>query len=867
MAIDFDKYGTATKPTGKIDFNKYGLDIEPITPQESTGFRYDVLDTTQSKVVKAKEIASQAKEEAKKANSFVERYVKPVASILPGVADLGETIAGIGNTNQLTKSYMTTVNTVSRTLLDIQNKIKAYEKLGKDTSELKRIYNSNADFLDQINNDYREATAGATKSTKKVVGELGLTALNLLTAGTYKGATALTKPTLATTAVQRLMKPISLFSRQGLTDIALGAGVGEAYDIAQNLTEEKTGGNVFTDGYAKYIGAGIPAVIGGTGSIRNFFSPSKNYEKYGETLRETFNKYVKTQSLLQNAETRNGTSPIDVLVQYGKNTIPEMQGGKVNPTNSIEFLDQKISQLSTLKREGLFLNDNRIPIADYRQYGEDLIDSMNSWSVGKKLQEKANFNKIADDLETAYKDSPKNQGGLELLDWDTIKTEQTGLSKSYKNKNPTFSYDSHGIAGKAARDLIELYTDDVGIKELNKFIQSHYDAIDLLLGLRGKAPSGGALSKAFYKLGGDVIGAVAGHSVGQPVIGGVAGHLIANKIADIVQSSFISNPVKRILIQNLKEQSPRQVEQAMKVIEKKYGEAFQDLFPTSQIMTSPTTNATKTANMIGISDTIPQEFERAKNLSDADRIIEDRAFDKISKNEEEILAQYEAKNGKVLNTDNFRPFFKEEGYKGYNAASVQEPSSYLTKKLFAKWLKNVGDIVVFMAGGSGTGKSSAVNNSSKLKKTLEDSAFIFDGNLSSYNSAIKKLNQVKEAGKTPIIVYVYRDPIESFANGVVKRMKENPEEMGRLVPSNVVAENHIGSWETAKRLAKEGFKVKVIDNSLGGGKAKVSTLAELEKKIKYPPIEKLTELFNNKAKELYEGGRITKEEYGGYIGK
>ena len=51
-----------------------------------------------------------------------------------------------------------------------------------------------------------------------------------------------------------------------------------------------------------------------------------------------------------------------------------------------------------------------------------------------------------------------------------------------------------------------------------------------------------------------------------------------------------------------------------------------------------------------------------------------------------------------------------------------------------------------------------------------------------------------------MVVYVYREPIESFVDGVVKRRKTKKEEMGRIVPVKVIAENHSGSLETIKKL-------------------------------------------------------------------
>ena len=96
-------------------------------------------------------------------------------------------------------------------------------------------------------------------------------------------------------------------------------------------------------------------------------------------------------------------------------------------------------------------------------------------------------------------------------------------------------------------------------------------------------------------------------------------------------------------------------------------------------------------------------------------------------------------------------------------------------------------------------------------------------------------------------------------------MKTNVEEGGRLVPTKVVAENHIGSWDVVKKLYNLGVRIIPIDNSLGAGNATRTTIVDLMKKIQYPTKEELTAILNKEVKKLYESGEITKKQYEGYI--
>lgn len=254
-------------------------------------------------------------------------------------------------------------------------------------------------------------------------------------------------------------------------------------------------------------------------------------------------------------------------------------------------------------------------------------------------------------------------------------------------------------------------------------------------------------------------------------------------------------------------------------------------------------------------------FQRAKNLSSDDRKVESKAFEKIEKQEDKLLQQYESKNGKIVNVDSFRPLFAKEGYVGRNAAAVQEPSSYLAKKMYTKLLNNDGGFVVATGGGSGAGKTSGLKNIPEFLDLKDKSAVILDSNLSTFDSAVKKIKEAEDKGKVFVEFYVYRDPIDAFTNGVIKRMKENTEETGRLVPSRIVAQNTLDSFNVAKKLDSMGKEVYYVDNSLGKNKSALTTAQEIGKKIRGFSVDGLIKEFNKIALNLYKNGKIKKQEY------
>ena len=245
------------------------------------------------------------------------------------------------------------------------------------------------------------------------------------------------------------------------------------------------------------------------------------------------------------------------------------------------------------------------------------------------------------------------------------------------------------------------------------------------------------------------------------------------------------------------------------------------------------------------------QFERNPALTPEGKLVEERAIQKVLANEDQILADHTKKYGKVVNTDDFRPVFKDIGYKGSNSADVHEPASYLSKRARAEALKNGGDYALTLAGGSGTGKTSATKV--VLKPLIDKAAMIMDTNLSKLETAHQWIKEVEAADKKFAGGFVYRQPLESF-DATILRGLTNPDEMGRMVPASETAKNHIGSWNVVQELVKEGRKFRFVDNANGIGKARLTTLKDLQEKIKYPSVKELTKQFQARLDEIYKNG-------------
>ena len=78
------------------------------------------------------------------------------------------------------------------------------------------------------------------------------------------------------------------------------------------------------------------------------------------------------------------------------------------------------------------------------------------------------------------------------------------------------------------------------------------------------------------------------------------------------------------------------------------------------------------------------------------------------------------------------------------------------------------------------------------------------------------------AGRMVSIIFVYRDPIDSFVGGVLPRA----ERMGRTLPLEVFLDTHIGSAEVLEKIAlaykgDSRVAIAVIDNSRKGERSAV----------------------------------------------
>lgn len=271
------------------------------------------------------------------------------------------------------------------------------------------------------------------------------------------------------------------------------------------------------------------------------------------------------------------------------------------------------------------------------------------------------------------------------------------------------------------------------------------------------------------------------------------------------------------------------------------------------------------------------EIPRAEVLSSEDRLIESRFIAKLRRDPEAAMREYAAipdsGNGKILNTDIARELSPEYLANRTKSAAVHEPASAIVKEIYKRKLAEEpgpGEqpLVVFSAGGTGAGKTTGL----ELTGVDRVAQIVYDSNMNSLATSVRRIEMALDAGKQVQILYTFRDPVEALTGGALPRAVRQEREFGsgRTVPVSEHAKTHLGASKVVREIAEKyknnpRVKVKVVDNSLGKGKAAKSDLSIV------PKVEsadnQLTGALNEALDAEFKAGRISEAIYTGFKGE
>jgi hypothetical protein len=229
---------------------------------------------------------------------------------------------------------------------------------------------------------------------------------------------------------------------------------------------------------------------------------------------------------------------------------------------------------------------------------------------------------------------------------------------------------------------------------------------------------------------------------------------------------------------------------------------------------------------------------RQRETNDAGRELRDRLVMEPDKLAVDYAALADSEGGTVLNTDVARELSPEYLADRTRSADVHEAASDTVKTLYARKLaeptpEGREPVVMFTAGGTGAGKTTAI---AQAGDALGKPEIIYDTNMNSLASSVEKVEQALAAGRDVRIAYVYRDPVEALTGGAIPRAQRQAAKFGsgRTVPLVEHAKTHSGVRSVIEALAKKyendpRVDIRAIDNSRGKGQAKLTTVDELPK--------------------------------------
>lgn len=264
-------------------------------------------------------------------------------------------------------------------------------------------------------------------------------------------------------------------------------------------------------------------------------------------------------------------------------------------------------------------------------------------------------------------------------------------------------------------------------------------------------------------------------------------------------------------------------------------------------------------------------LETSPGLSEADARIERETQERARREYPKLRDAYAKLMGTFdgdgnlksiqFNTDEWRGLFPE--YRGTNAHTVHEASSYLNKRFLAEALqtmKGVGNnSVLLLAGGGGSGKGSAT------KKHLDQSQYpiVIDQVSDKLEKSNKAIDQAKEHGFSAEVAFVDRHPEDAWRGGVVPRAVGARERGGlaRTVPLDVALQANINARKAALELLQSDpdAKVNVINNNVGPGLAYM--IKDRDEAIEFlssqnHDFDTLREKLANETRDLHERGII-----------
>ncbi len=367
-----------------------------------------------------------------------------------------------------------------------------------------------------------------------------------------KSGSYLYAPGAAAGVAKTVPQAIGKSALQGAKAGAAGSGL---YSAGQSLQENKSLGNVALDA-AKGAAVGAvaggvlagstsAAVIGGSKVVNAFQNSNPLTKRAVRQLEGTYDEIFTGTKAAKKAfdkSTARGKTPAKFLAEHG--VIVGVKNGKIDANTAIEKVRQNAEPLENILDDILKTKDAALPEAN--RISLDIISRKAKQALNTEPNKASgNLSKMFQQVDDVVAEL-KNQFG-DSVDLSTLNAIKRGqwAQTGFDATRPKFSSDVNYKIGSAAKNTLEEVIEEADIKELNRYLGDHLDAIKNLEKVNGNAVKGGRLGNYAARTLGAIVGAKAGP------VGSIAGALGGDVVANIMQNNYIASPIKRMLLQRV----------------------------------------------------------------------------------------------------------------------------------------------------------------------------------------------------------------------------------------------------------------------------------------------------------------------------
>lgn len=241
-----------------------------------------------------------------------------------------------------------------------------------------------------------------------------------------------------------------------------------------------------------------------------------------------------------------------------------------------------------------------------------------------------------------------------------------------------------------------------------------------------------------------------------------------------------------------------------------------------------------------------------------DNCVRSSAFRLVHNDWATVKAEYLLKNGTILDTDRAKELFpvysKNLQSQARWSSAVYKPASEFIDKFYTELLQveaeeRPSNLILFLAGGPGSGKSTFVVNN----PATENAYLILDGTLSDFDRASDNIYEALFENYEVHVIHVYR-PFDEAVKGVIERGLSI--KSGRVVPLSVVAEKHFRSARCIKDLNALFSGIAEFDFFQYRGIGRPFTLVSVDTVIEdLGDIDNLQQRAYSVLEEIYEARR------------